>query len=98
MSQLLLGKISGVRTKHSATAVVSGISLAVIAFVVGLAVGMLLDWWLDLPRAVRAAFLAIDIALLAVIVVSQIVMPVMASPDDDAVALLVEDAHPTFRS
>src|SRR5258708_5592185 len=98
MSQLLLSKISAVRTKHSATAFASGTALAVVALVVGLALGMLLDWWLDLPRVVRAAFLAVDIALLALIVVSQIIMPMIASPADDDVALLVEDAHPQFRS
>src|SRR5258706_2689344 len=96
MSQLLLTKISAVRAKHSAVAIAGGIALAVAALVAGLWIGMMLDWWLDLPRWVRAAFLAIDLALLVVIVVSYIVLPISRGPDEDEIALRVEEANPQF--
>lgn len=98
MSQLLLTKISSVRAKHSAVALGTGVAMAVAALVVGLALGMLLDWWLDLPRLIRTAFLAVDIALFIVIIVSQIFIPIFTSPDDDQIALRVEDANPVFRT
>ena len=98
MSDLLLHKISAVRAKHSTVALGTGIALAVVVAVVALSVGMLLDWWLDLPRWVRVAFLAVDIAALLMIVLYQILLPVFFSPDDDQVALRVEDSHPEFRS
>jgi hypothetical protein len=96
MSQLLLTKISAVRTKHSSVSVFTGIALAVIALIVGLAVGMLLDWWLDLPRWVRAAFLAIDVAMAVTLLVMYALVPIWSGPDDDAIALKVEDANPQF--
>jgi hypothetical protein len=98
MSQLLLSKISAVRAKHSAVAVGTGLAMAVTALVLGLAVGMLLDWWLDLPRWVRAGFLAIDLAMLVAIVVNTIVLPIVGGPDDDEIALRVEKANPDFRT
>src|SRR3954468_15141178 len=98
MSQLLLSKISAVRAKHSAVSVGTGLGLAVTALVAGLALGMLLDWWLDLPRWVRAAFLAIDLALLVTIIVQAIVLPIVGGPDEDEIALRVEEANPEFRT
>ena len=98
MSQLLLTKISAVRAKHSSVALGTGLALAITALVVGLAVGMLMDWWLDLPRWIRTAFLAVDLALLLVIVLYQILIPLFTSPDDDQIALRVEDANPVFRT
>src|SRR5260221_7996027 len=87
MSQLLLSKISAVRAKHSSVAIGTGIALAITALVVGLALGMLLDWWLDLPRWVRAAFLAVDLALLVTIIVQAIILPIVVAPDEDEIAL-----------
>ena len=98
MSQPLLTKISAVRAKHASVAVGTGTAVAVGTMVLGLAVGMLLDWWLDLPRWIRAAFLAIDLALLIIIVLYQILIPIFTSPDDEQFALQVEDAHPEFRT
>lgn len=98
MSELLANKLSSVRSRHSATSLGSGVALAVTVLVCALALGMLLDWWLDLPRAVRAAFLAIDLSLLVLILVTKVVLPIASAPADDEVALRVEDAHPQFGS
>ncbi len=98
MSQLLLSKISAVRVKHSSVAIGTGAALAVALAVGGLAIGMLLDYWLDLPRFVRAGFLAIDISLLVTILVQIILIPIFSGPDDDQIALRVEEANPEFRT
>src|SRR5262249_30291442 len=76
----------------------TGAAMAATALVAGLALGMLLDWWLDLPRWVRAAFLALDLAALVAILVYQILLPIFTGPDDDKIALMVEQAHPDFRT
>jgi hypothetical protein len=98
MSDLLLTKISTVRARHRSVALATGASLAVLALVAALGIGMLLDWWLDLPRWVRAAFLVIDVGLLGYILFRDILKPLLATPDDDDVALRVEAAHPQFAS
>ena len=98
MSQLLHSKISAVRAKHFSVAIGTGAALAIVAVIAALAIGMLLDWWLDLPRFIRAAFLAVDLAAVAIIVLYEIFLPIARSPDDDQVALHVEEAHPEFRS
>lgn len=98
MSNLLLTKISTVRARHRSVALATGASLAVLALVAALGVGMLLDWWLDLPRWVRAAFLVIDLGLICAILWRDVIKPFIATPDDDDVALRVEAAHPQFAS
>ena len=69
MSQLLLGKIETVRRKQTAVAVASTLGMLVAAAVGMLALEMLLDWWLDMPRAVRAVFFAADLGVLGWITV-----------------------------
>ena len=98
MSQLLLSKISAVRTRHSSVAIATGAATAIAALVAGLTLGMLLDYWLDLPRWIRAAFLAIDVSLLITILVQTILIPIFTGPDDDQIALQVEEANPEFRT
>lgn len=98
MSQLLLSKISAVRTRHSSVAIATGTATAIAALVAGLTLGMLLDYWLDLPRWIRAAFLAIDVSLLITILVQTILIPIFSGPDDDQIALQVEEANPEFRT
>ena len=98
MSQLLLSKISAVRTRHSSVAIATGAATAIAALVAGLTLGMLLDYWLDLPRWIRAAFLAIDVSLLITVLVQTILIPIFTGPDDDQIALQMEEANPEFRT
>src|SRR5947209_10772025 len=98
MSDLLLTKISTVRARHRSVALATGASLAVLVAVAALTLGILLDWWLDLPRWVRAAFLVVDLGLIAAILWRDVLQPLLATPDDDDVALRVETAHPQFAS
>jgi hypothetical protein len=96
MSQLLLRKIEAVRRKHAAVTVGSGLAAVAGGFVLALALEMLLDWLLELPRGVRAALLALDLAGIAWVVLNYMVWPVTHGPDDDVLALQVEAAEPGF--
>lgn len=58
---------------------------------------LLLDWWCEPPREVRAALVAIGVAGLAWLVTTKIVSRLTAPLDDVALALAVERTHPEFR-
>jgi hypothetical protein len=46
-SNVLLAKLAAVRRKHVGVAAGTGAAMAIGAFVIFIAVSMLLDWWLD---------------------------------------------------
>src|SRR3954470_13358188 len=96
MSQILQSKLSAVRQKRVAVAGGTGLTAALCAAVLLLAAGMLLDWWLDLPHDWRAALLVFDGAVVLAAVVWLVLIPVYQSPDDEEVALAVEEAEPSF--
>ena len=98
MSQILSTKISTVRRKHASVAAFTGIAAAVAAFVLVLAASMLLDFWLNLPYTARAALLALNLAAIGWILFSTVFAPIFYGPDDDEIALMVEDAEPAFRT
>ncbi|HEY7116477.1 MAG TPA: hypothetical protein VH475_07825, partial [Tepidisphaeraceae bacterium] len=98
MSQILASKISSVRRKHFGVFTTTGIAAAVGLFVLLLAASMLLDFWLNLPFTARAALLAINLAAVGAILLYGIFGPLIYGPDDDRIALMVEDAEPAFRT
>ena len=97
-SALLHEKLAGVRAKILTVTAGSGVSLALILVTGLLAGGMLADWLLDLPLAVRAALLALNASVLGYILFRDVITPIIRRPDDNTVALLVERALPQFRS
>ena len=97
-STMLLARIASVRRKFVNTAAGTGVSMAVGALVILVGVGMLLDWWLDLPRAVRALLLLVELGAVGLLVWRFIYTPLSRQPEDDVVALMVEKARPEFRS
>ena len=97
-STMLLARIASVRRKFVNTAAGTGVSMAVGALVILVGVGMLLDWWLDLPRAVRALLLVVELGAVGLLVWRFIYTPLSRQPEDDVVALMVEKARPEFRS
>ena len=97
-STLLAEKISAVRRKQVGVATGTGAGMAAGAFLILLAIVMLLDWWLDCPLAARAALLAVVLGATLVLVWRFIIRPIRRQPDDDAIALIVEKARPEFRS
>jgi hypothetical protein len=97
-SALLAEKISAVRRKHVNVAAGTGVGMAVGVLIILLAMMMLLDWWLDFPLWVRAVALVIVLGTTFVLAWRFVLTPIRRQPDDDAVALRIEKAHPRFRS
>jgi len=97
-SAALTGKLDALRRKQVAVAVGAGVSEGVSAVVLLLAAGMLLDWLLDLPVGVRVLLLLGDLAAVSAIAWFRLLAPLLYGPDEDAAALMVERAHPDFRS
>jgi hypothetical protein len=100
MSPILHSKITAVRRKHVIVATAIGVAGAIGAFALILAVGMLLDLWIPsgLPYSARAAILSINLAAVVWIVLYATFGPILYGPDDDEIALMVEDAEPAFRT
>jgi hypothetical protein len=98
MSAILQAKLSSVRRKHVLVAIATGLSAAVGVAVLCLAAGMLLDWWMNLGHGWRVALLAVNVALSFWILLYGVLVPIIFGPDDDEIALMVEDAQPAFRT
>jgi hypothetical protein len=96
MSELLASKIASVRRKHALFAALRGASAMLGVAVLLLAVGMLLDWYIEFPWRVRAAILAIDLTVLTYLFLTYVVAPVIWGPDEDEAALMVERERPEF--
>lgn len=97
-SSILYSKIANTRRKHVSLRMIAGAAAAVALVVGAIGAEMLLDWWLDLPRWVRAGALGLTLLALAYVIVRYMLIPLIWSPDDDEVALWVERALPALRS
>jgi len=98
MSRILGYKLSALRSKHVRVAAGSGLASLVGLGVLLLAAGMFLDFFFELPRWLRAAFLAVDLSALTYILFVEVLAPIVFGPDDEDVALMVEHAIPGFRT
>jgi hypothetical protein len=96
-SPLLQRKINGLRRRHLAVAVLTGISMAVAVAIELLALAMFFDWWLDLPWGLRFISLLVQAGIFTFLVLRMIVRPLLRQPDDDELALMVERARPEFQ-
>jgi hypothetical protein len=97
-SRLLAGRVEALRRRHVAVAVLTGVATLVVVGVELLALAMFADWWLELPRGIRAVSLAVQGAVLGVILWRFVLTPWLRQPDEDELALMVEKARPEFRS
>lgn len=97
-SALLADKLAAVRSKKTGVETGSGVAMLLGGLVLALGTGMLLDWFLNLPWAVRLLFFIGYLAAAGHIIWHHILIPFLRQPDDDAVALLVERSHPQFSS
>src|SRR3954470_9318688 len=98
MTPILASKISSLRRKHALFAALRGLCFIAGATVLLLAVGMLLDWFIEFPWRLRAAILAIDLTLLTYIFLSYVIAPVIWGPDEEEAALMVERERPEFQT
>ena len=97
-SALLLDRISAVRSRFVAVATASGVSRLAITLVLLLSAGMVVDWLVELPKALRGLLLLGYVALTARLLWTGVLKPLLHQPDDDTVALMVERGMPDFRS
>ncbi len=77
MSQLLVTKLSAVRRKRAMITAITAATAAVGGVVLLIGLTMLFDWYFELPRYMRAAMLAIELAAVAYVVIAHIVWPII---------------------
>lgn len=97
-SALLQERIDALRRRQVTVAVMTGLAALVVVSLELLTLAMFLDWWLELPWAVRLVSLIAQIGVFAWILLRMIISPLVRQPDDDELALMVEKARPEFRS
>ena len=97
-SALLQERIDALRRRQVTVAVATGLATLVVVGLELLALAMFLDWWLELPWAVRLLSLLGQIGVFGWILLRMVVSPLVRQPDDDELALMVEKARPEFRS
>jgi len=96
-SALLLGKLSALRRRRVAVAVLTGIAMLVAVAIELGALAMFFDWWLNLSYGLRLLSLIVQLAVFTFILLKMVVRPLVQRPDDDDLALMMEHARPEFR-
>lgn len=97
-SPLLQAKLDSLRRRLVVvTASTEGMRSVCLVLIL-MAAGIVLDFWLDLPWAVRAVLLVGISAAACSMVALKIVLPLLHQPDDDALALMVEKERGQFHS
>lgn len=87
-----------VRRRLRALLVVEGTWLTVTAFAGTLALGMVADHFLDLPRPLRILSLSAATIFALTVLFQKVLLPWNRLPRHDALALYLERLHPAFRS
>ena len=57
-----------------------------------------MDWWLELPWAVRLGSLIAQAVLATYVLLTMVIAPLVRQPNEDELALMVERVRPEFRS
>src|SRR5687767_2085936 len=82
-SAILIAKLEALRKKLLSVAVLTGLAIALAVGVEMLALAMFLDWWLDLPRSVRALMLLGQALIVGTILWRMVLIPIIQQPSDD---------------
>lgn len=91
-------KLDGVRSKVILNDHLYGLALMLAYLVPAFAIRCFVDWWVEMPWGVRAAFLAAEVIVFGVLVARYFYWPRVHPPSDEACALLVEKHHKGLRS
>jgi hypothetical protein len=97
-SRFLAGKLAALRRREVAVGALTGTAMIVIVLVETMALVLFLDWWLELPWGVRLVLLLAQLAGFAWFGYRFIATPILHSPGEDELALMVEKARPIFRT
>lgn len=90
--------VASVRSRQLILAWTAGLLRCAATFTLALLVGCSLDWWFELPRAIRVGGLAFDLVLGGYLFWKWIIRPLRSLPTRDALALWIERRHPALRS
>lgn len=90
--------LSALRRRHVSVAVWTGLAILVVISTEFLALALFIDWWIELPWALRLVSLILQAAVATYLLLTMVVAPLIRQPDEDELALMVERARPEFRS
>jgi hypothetical protein len=93
---LLSRQLEALRRRHVQVATLTGLALTVVVCLELLALAMFLDWWLELPWAMRLVSLFAQAGLLTFLLANHVIIPLLRQPDEDELALMVERVKPEF--
>ncbi len=98
VSALLPQRLEALRRRHVLVATMAGLAMTVVVCLELLALAMFVDWWLEIPWALRLILLFAQSGLLTYLLVNHVLIPLLRQPDEDELALMMEKAKPEFRS
>lgn len=90
--------LSSLRRRHVGVAVWTGLAILAVISTELLALALFVDWWIELPWALRLASLILQAAVATYLLLTLVILPLVRQPDEDELALMVERARPEFRS
>jgi hypothetical protein len=97
-SASLAQKFRGLAWRIAWTWALTGLAVATLVGVEVLGLAMLLDWWIELPWAIRLILFLAQVCFLGWLIAWHVVCPLLKKPSDEQLALAVERAMPQFRT
>lgn len=97
-SRMLEGKVSALRTRIVLVALGTGAALAGTAFISLIVLEMLVDWYIELPWALRLIWFLGALAAVIYLINEHVIIPLLDTPNLDGTALLIERHFPKFGS
>ena len=94
----LASQLDALRRRHVGVLALTGLAILLVVSVELLALALFVDWWLELPWAVRLGSLIAQAALATYVLLTLVIAPLIRQPNEDELALMVERARPEFRS
>ena len=94
----LASQLDALRRRHVGVLALTGLAILMVVSAELLALALFVDWWLELPWAVRLVSLVAQAALSTYVLLTMVIAPLVRQPNEDELALMVERARPEFRS
>jgi hypothetical protein len=94
----LAAKLARLRRKVVWVSALLGVSVVVLVGVELLGLAMFLDWWIELPRGIRAISLLAQTLLASWLLARFVAWPFLLQPTDEHLALAIEKARPQLRT
>ena len=85
-STVLSERLDALRRRHVQVAALTGLAMTAVVCLELLALAMFIDWWLELPWAIRLVSLFAQAGLLTFLLVNHVLIPLLRQPDEDDLA------------